>query len=404
VKRTALLFTCLILLNAGAARADSDGYYCLGPGYVAWQFGMAPPSVRPHRLSIVTYGNGAMSQPATILLPPFQVHGMRCRAGAVDVVSFYSTHTVLLDSAGKPIRVDSTALAAPGRLPPWAIGSQARNLALGSRAARTLNAERYTLQTDPNGNVYVLEIAAAADSVRECPPTITARIAESDRTGRELRVRILFRGTGMPACTRRNLAPTTTPTAPATRNPADVLLDALVFGVHSPVDVSPYSGALRTEFENYLRRTDAYRSPRPPAGVGEAEMVDAARVNYERRLVASARVPDAVALAVAYVDSLRPCYEWEGFHDCPEAEAIFAQNYQSAHPDGPFRDYLPLLAASRWLCAADAYDYERRPADAARSRRAYTEQLAIARASTVVMIRTAAARLAQRGRCLAGGP
>jgi hypothetical protein len=272
-----------------------------------------------------------------------------------------------------------------------------------SRAAGTLNPERYSLKTEPNGNEYVLEITAAADTVRECPPTITVRIVEPDRTGRELRVRILFRGTNLPACTRTSLEPTTTPTASATRSaPPDVLLDALVFGVHSPIDVSPYDGILRTEFENYLRRTDAYRSPRPPAGVGEAEMVDAARVNYERRLVASARVPNAVALAVAYVDSLRPCYEWEGFHDCPEREAVFAQNYQSAHADGPFRDYLPLLAAHRWLCAADAYDYERRPADAARSRQAYAEQLALARNSAALLIRTAAARLAQRNHCLAG--
>ena len=34
----------------GVAYADSDGYYCAGPGYLAYQFGMAPKSVAPHRL------------------------------------------------------------------------------------------------------------------------------------------------------------------------------------------------------------------------------------------------------------------------------------------------------------------------------------------------------------------
>jgi len=108
----------------------------------------------------------------------------------------------------------------------------------------------------------------------------------------------------------------------------------------------------------------------------------------------------------AYVDSLRPCYEWEGYHDCPERDALFAEKYQQDHQDGPFRDYLPLLAAHRWLCAAEGYDYEKRPAEAARSRAAYARSraayarnLAVARASPVLLLRTAGEYLAQRARC-----
>jgi hypothetical protein len=39
-------------------------------------------------------------------------------------------------------------------------------------------------------------------------------------------------------------------------------------------------------------------------------------------------------LAVAYVKRLRPCYEWEGYSGCPEREALFADEYQTAHPKG----------------------------------------------------------------------
>ena len=53
-------------------------------------------------------------------------------------------------------------------------------------------------------------------------------------------------------------------------------------------------------------------------------MVHEAQVRYERRLAATSSDQNAPALAAAYVDSLRPCYEWEGFHDCPEREASFA--------------------------------------------------------------------------------
>ena len=128
-------------------------------------------------------------------------------------------------------------------------------------------------------------------------------------------------------------------------------------------------------------------------------MVQAAQVNYKRRLVAVSNDREAPALAAAYVDNLRPCYEWEGFHDCPEREAVFADEYQAAHPNGPFSEYLPLLAAHRWLCAAEGYDYEQQPTEAARSRRNYQQRVSTAQKSRVLLIRTAAERLAVRGRC-----
>lgn len=40
-------------LGVGVAHADSDGYYCDGQGYLAYQFGMAPPPVAPHRLHVL---------------------------------------------------------------------------------------------------------------------------------------------------------------------------------------------------------------------------------------------------------------------------------------------------------------------------------------------------------------
>jgi hypothetical protein len=158
---------------------------------------------------------------------------------------------------------------------------------------------------------------------------------------------------------------------------------------------------LRIEVEQHLRRAKAYRSNRAEPSEPEAQMVYCAQINYERRLVAVSKNPSAPALAVAYVKRLRPCYEWEGYHDCPEREALFADEYQAAHPKGPFSDYLPLLAAHRWLCSAEAYDFEGQPADADRCRRMYEQRLSAARVSRVLLIRAAAERLAARGKCFA---
>ena len=184
-------------------------------------------------------------------------------------------------------------------------------------------------------------------------------------------------------------------------NPADALLDVLVWGTHIRIDPAAYPPVLRTEVERHLRRSRAYRSKRPKPVDAVLQMVHAAQVGYERRLVAVSNDPNAAVLAAAYVTSLKPCYEWEGYHDCPQADARFADAYQARHPGGAFSSYLPLLAAHRWLCTAEAYDYDKRAEDAARSRVAYEQRLIAARRSTRVLIRAAAERLATRGRCFA---
>jgi len=109
--------------------------------------------------------------------------------------------------------------------------------------------------------------------------------------------------------------------------------------------------------------------------------------------------PKAPALAVEYVTGLGPCYEWEGMHDCPERDALFADAYQTAHSHGPFSTYLPLLAAHRWLCTAEMYEGEQNPGAAARARGNYKDRVTIALASKGLLVRTAAERLRERGSC-----
>lgn len=189
--------------------------------------------------------------------------------------------------------------------------------------------------------------------------------------------------------------------AQSAANPEDALLDVIVWGTHMPIDPKAYPPVMRADVEQYLRRAKAYRSKRAKPSKSDAQMAHAAHVRYERKLAAVSNDPRAPALAAAYVKRLLPCYEWEGYHDCPEREAIFADEYQAAHPKGPFNEYLPLLAAHRWLCSAQAYDFEKQSADAERSRRMYEQRLSIARGSKVLLIRAAAERLAARGRCFA---
>jgi hypothetical protein len=184
-------------------------------------------------------------------------------------------------------------------------------------------------------------------------------------------------------------------------NSGDALVDFLVWGTFVRIDPEAYPSALRTEVEHHLRRAVVFVSNRDRALTTEGESVRAAALNYERLLAVFAVDDAAATLAHAYVDSLQPCSDWKGLHECPERQARFADEYQAAHPDGPFSIYLPLLAAHRWLCTAEAYENEMQADAAERSRRFYQEKLEIARESSTLLIRAAAQSLAERNRCFA---
>ena len=185
--------------------------------------------------------------------------------------------------------------------------------------------------------------------------------------------------------------------APAAKT-SHKLLDEVVFYATVP-DTNQYDAGMRAELRQFRQRVRSYRPrPRPARLDGEMRMVYAAREGYEGKLVATGGA-GTERLAQQHVDALRPCYEWEGFHDCPEREAKFAEEYVASNPQSPFRELLTLLAAHRWMCAAEAYEYEEKSADAARSRRASARHLAVALNTESALIRTAAQELSARARC-----
>ena len=184
--------------------------------------------------------------------------------------------------------------------------------------------------------------------------------------------------------------------------PADALLNVLVFGAHAAaIDASQYTADLRRPIEAYLQRTERFitRLPHDAPPNTDLELVQQAWMRYEKKLAALSDDDRAANLAVEFVQQLKPCYETEGFHDCPEREARFASAYLESHPDGPFSAYLPLLAAHRWLCAAEGYRNENNAEGQSEARHEYDLMRPRARTSPDPMIRAAADRLASRGTC-----
>lgn len=120
VRIIAVLFC---LLSAELAFADSDAYYCAARGYLAVETRLATPG--KHELHIIRFGAGGMTAAAPIALDDFQVHGMTCRAGQIEIQGWERTYTV--DLGAKPI-VTSRAAAfdASGSRTPANLGHLAK--------------------------------------------------------------------------------------------------------------------------------------------------------------------------------------------------------------------------------------------------------------------------------------
>jgi hypothetical protein len=179
----------------------------------------------------------------------------------------------------------------------------------------------------------------------------------------------------------------------------DPVVSALVFTARMPKEPAPYWLPVASQIEDYRVRAEGYRGKQRPMPSSDFAMVYRAWETAERRLVAASAHPAADSLAHDWVESARPAYEWEGFHDGPEADAMAAERYLDTNRDGPFAEYLRLFAGHRRLCSAEGYEGEKRPSDAVASRALAMSHLNMASESSNALIRLAAQWLLQNPRC-----
>jgi hypothetical protein len=199
---TAVIATLILLssLGGGVAYADSDGYYCTGRGYLAYQFGFAAPPVGPHRLYVVRFGGvSGIEAPIVFDLPQFQVHGILCDERTIRLAAYDAIYTVHLDEGSRPVRYESVPWLDKGHTPPEFIGHSS-NLGASNRAAGALKVERVVLGSVAGGGQYLLEIRGTAIESERCASTVTTRIVRTDHDGREAQELQLFKGRGFREC------------------------------------------------------------------------------------------------------------------------------------------------------------------------------------------------------------
>ena len=195
------LFACLAMLApVRSATADSDGYYCAGPNYLAYEMSFSRFR-SAHYLFVIRLGDSVgIGESDSLLLPDFQVHGMRCGPGSLQLLGWDSLYTV------DPVASHLSLTAARA---PWAGQGSSRqplttypgmNLGQWSRAARSGRADTTLLTIHATVHRFVLAITVQPDTTNDCRQHILTRVVELDQLARTVDARVLFDGEGLKEC------------------------------------------------------------------------------------------------------------------------------------------------------------------------------------------------------------
>jgi len=190
--------TALAVLALGttprAAHADSDGYYCAGPTYIAYELWFSVPGNR-HVLHVVPLSAaGGIGAPDSVVLPIFQVHGMRCHASRVELRGWDSLYTVDLGHA--PLTWTASAL-------PWSGRRATRedlaaypsvNLAEWSRAVSLGRSDTTALAIRGAPQRFLLIVDVEVDSTRTCMYDVHTTVVDRTPGPRGVPKRTLFDG------------------------------------------------------------------------------------------------------------------------------------------------------------------------------------------------------------------
>jgi hypothetical protein len=88
---------CVSLFAASAALADSDSYFCSATGYLAYELREWSAPEKRHVLKIVSVGGpDGISEPGTVPLEDFQLHGMKCEPERIVLLGWDKKYTLML--------------------------------------------------------------------------------------------------------------------------------------------------------------------------------------------------------------------------------------------------------------------------------------------------------------------
>lgn len=156
----------MFLLLTTTAAADSDGYFCIGPHYLAYETRLGADDTG-HSLHIVRLAEDGTVRRARRTIPDFQVHGMSCEADIVMLDGWDATYEIDLVHPVDP----RWGRHKPGEL---LKGYARMNLAQWNRAAGENRTQRLALW-----GRAMLEIINGK-GLKPCEHTVLTRVVGTD--------------------------------------------------------------------------------------------------------------------------------------------------------------------------------------------------------------------------------
>ena len=183
---------------ARAARADSDGYYCVGPNYIAYELQLAQHE-HNHSLHVFRLNDSTgISARTTIVLPRFQVHGMRCEPDAIKLLGWDSLYTVSIAGPRPTVAVT---------VAPWVSTSRQRlpgfddaNLGAWSKPVRAYRSDTIPVQINATRYRFVLAIDVKPHPTSKCEFLVVTRLVQLDSNARAVQSVVLFDGDAPREC------------------------------------------------------------------------------------------------------------------------------------------------------------------------------------------------------------
>ncbi len=168
------------------ALADSDGYMCVGPNYLALET-RGFDSDGQHLLFVYWLHDG-IGPKFSVSLPTFQTHGLECTETTVKIRGWDETHEVDVSQANRPRYVGQVASARADTL---GAGASARHISAWPSGRLTIS--------DSNGPSY-FELQVS-NSVAKYPgineTTTIAKFLRLSSDGGFVESKIIFAGTSV---------------------------------------------------------------------------------------------------------------------------------------------------------------------------------------------------------------
>lgn len=186
-----LVFSAIGISNVNA---DSDGYFCSSPMFLAYEFSFSKEPTDQHKLYVIHFGAKTINELQLLRIPEFQVHGMRCSSGRVEIIGWEKRYVYSVSPNGVTPLVEEK-LPMHGKLPEGLV-SNTGNLGGFSPVTRGTMPSTYTyaLTADrPDGNYEIRLQRKRTDN--PCRPFVESNLVKASHENRVIAIRNLYTGT-----------------------------------------------------------------------------------------------------------------------------------------------------------------------------------------------------------------